>query len=122
MPAARPALARAADRLLKKQRWKLLLTTFGRDGLALFRPGQARFWPVYGSEEALDVTGAGDTVLAAFGAYLVASGDPELAAELANVAAGIVVQRSGTATVTPRELAAAAGMSEGTVRTLSRGA
>jgi rfaE bifunctional protein kinase chain/domain len=120
LPAARATLARAADRLLRKQRWKLLLATFGRDGLALFRPGQVRYWAVHGSEEALDVTGAGDTVLAAFGAFLVASGDPELAAELANVAAGLVVQRSGTATVTPLELAAAAGL--GAVRPLSRGA
>ncbi|MHB8418171.1 MAG: bifunctional heptose 7-phosphate kinase/heptose 1-phosphate adenyltransferase [Myxococcales bacterium] len=101
-------LARVAKRLLLERRWGCLLVTRGRDGLALFRRGAApRFWPVHGPAEAVDVTGAGDTVLATFAAALAATGDPERAADLANVAGGLVVQKPGTATVSPAELAGA---------------
>jgi bifunctional ADP-heptose synthase (sugar kinase/adenylyltransferase) len=53
------------------------------------------------------VTGAGDTVIAAYTLALLAGGSPEEAALIANTAAGIVVMKYGTATVTPRELIAA---------------
>jgi len=102
------ALARAAQRLLLAKRWRALLVTRGRDGLVLFRRGErARFWPVHGPAEAVDVTGAGDTVLATFTAVLASTADPVRAADVANVAGGLVVQKPGTATVTLRELAAA---------------
>ncbi len=101
-------LARAGRRLLSTHGWQALLVTRGRDGLALFARGTpARFWPVFGPAEAVDVTGAGDTVLAVFSAVLAATGDLAAAASLANVAGGLVVQRPGTATVTPDELSAA---------------
>lgn len=98
-------LVRAARKLMEAQRWGALLVTRGRDGMALLRRHRPpRFWPVYGSAEAVDVTGAGDTVLAAFAAFFAATEDMEVAAELANVAGGLVVQKPGTATVTAGEL------------------
>lgn len=98
-------LVRAARRLMEAQRWGALLVTRGRDGMALLRRQRPpRFWPVYGSAEAVDVTGAGDTVLAAFAAFFAATEDMEVAAELANVAGGLVVQKPGTATITAGEL------------------
>jgi bifunctional ADP-heptose synthase (sugar kinase/adenylyltransferase) len=50
------------------------------------------------------VTGAGDTVIAAFSAALVAGASTEEAAQLANYAGGIVVMKRGTATVSREEL------------------
>jgi rfaE bifunctional protein kinase chain/domain len=98
-------LVRAARKLMEAHRWAALLVTRGRDGLALLRRhAPPRFWPVHGSAEAVDVTGAGDTVLAAFAAFFAATSDMEVAAELANVAGGLVVQKPGTATVTTAEL------------------
>ena len=54
--------------------------------------------------EVWDVTGAGDTVIAVLTMGLAADADILEAAELANVAAGLVVRRLGVATVTPDEL------------------
>jgi len=51
-----------------------------------------------------DVTGAGDTVIAALTAFYLAGGDWNIACELANVCAGIVVGELGTAVVTPEKL------------------
>ena len=102
------AFVRAGRRLLAKQRWGALLVTRGQDGLALLESGKPpRSWPVHGSTEAVDVTGAGDTVLAVFAAALAATGELALAAELANVAGGLVVQKPGTATISAAELEAA---------------
>jgi len=55
----------------------------------------------------LDVTGAGDTVIATFTAALAAGADTPSAARLANLAGGIVVMKRGTATVSSTELLAA---------------
>jgi D-beta-D-heptose 7-phosphate kinase/D-beta-D-heptose 1-phosphate adenosyltransferase len=63
--------------------------------------------PVFGSDEVADVTGAGDTVLAVLAAALAADAEPVTAARLANIAAGLVVMKLGTATVTADELRAA---------------
>ena len=60
--------------------------------------------PIHGSDEVAYVTGAGDTVIAAFTAALAAGADPESAARLANYAGGIVVMKRGTATVSRDEL------------------
>ena len=62
--------------------------------------------PVYGSDQVLDVTGAGDTVIAAFTLSLAAGASMREAAELANRAAGLVVMKAGTTVVEPRELLA----------------
>ena len=63
--------------------------------------------PVFGTDEVADVTGAGDTVLAVLTAALAAGAGPADAAVLANIAAGLVVMKLGTATVSSAELRAA---------------
>ena len=74
------------------------MTLFTR-GKALHVPAQAR--------EVYDVSGAGDTVIATLGVKLAAGETIADAVRAANVAAGIVVGKLGTAVVTPEELAAA---------------
>lgn len=92
-------------KLLRRLGCQHLLVTRGRDGMALFEPGQrTRHWPVFGSQQALDVTGAGDTVIAVFTAALAAGADGPTAAQLANCAGGLVVMKPGTATVSAAEL------------------
>ena len=82
-----------------------LLVTRGRDGMALFetRDRVTRI-PVHGSDQAVDVTGAGDTVLAAYTLALACSASPLEAAHIANIAGGLVVMKRGTATVSRAEL------------------
>jgi len=63
--------------------------------------------PIYGSDQGVDVTGAGDTVIATFTAALAAGADTASAARLANFAGGVVVMKRGTATVSGKELLAA---------------
>jgi rfaE bifunctional protein kinase chain/domain len=108
IPISGPAgLERAARTLQKRIDCEVLLVTRGRNGMSVFRRGAP---PVHvaahGSQDAVDVTGAGDTVAAAFSAGLAAGGDPVAAARLANVAGALVVRKPGTATVTREELAA----------------
>lgn len=82
-----------------------LLVTCGNKGMLLFeRDGTAHSLPAVGPTEPVDVTGAGDTVIAAY-ALGLASGLTYLeAAETANHAGGIVVMKKGTATVSIDEL------------------
>ena len=71
--------------------------------MALFQDGASPpLIPVHGTDQVADVTGAGDTVLAAFSLALASGASPLEAALLANFAGGIVVMKMGTATVTPR--------------------
>jgi D-glycero-beta-D-manno-heptose-7-phosphate kinase len=91
--------------MLERQSLKALLITRGRDGMALFQPGRKpQLIPVFGSDQAVDVTGAGDTVVAAFTLAIAAGADFSVAALLANCAGGLVVMKRGTATLTAREL------------------
>ena len=86
-----------------------LLVTRSERGMALFAPGgdHAAPWMVpTEAREVFDVSGAGDTVIAAFSAAVAAGADWREAAMLANAAAGVVVAKVGTATVTPAELLA----------------
>ena len=88
---------------------KGLLVTRSERGMALFAPNadHAAPWMVpTEAREVFDVSGAGDTVIAAFSAAIAAGGDWREAAMLANAAAGVVVAKVGTATVTPEELLA----------------
>jgi D-glycero-beta-D-manno-heptose-7-phosphate kinase len=98
---------KAARALLRRVSCDVLLVTRGRNGMSVFRPGVA---PVHlaahGSRDAVDVTGAGDTVAATFSAGLAAGGDAVAAARLANVAGALVVQKPGTATISREELGA----------------
>ena len=61
---------------------------------------------MHGPNDAVDVTGAGDTVMATFTLALAAGAQPLEAARLANVAGALVVQKQGTATVSFGELQA----------------
>jgi rfaE bifunctional protein kinase chain/domain len=82
-----------------------LLVTRGRDGIALFEPGKpTAHIPIHGSDLAVDVTGAGDTVLAAYTLGLASGASPFEAAHLANIAGGLVVMKRGTATASRAEL------------------
>jgi len=101
------ALERAARVLQRRVDCDVLLVTRGRNGMSVFRRGLPPVHvPAHGSRDAVDVTGAGDTVAAAFSAGLAAGGDAVAAARLANVAGALVVRKPGTATVTRDELAA----------------
>jgi D-beta-D-heptose 7-phosphate kinase/D-beta-D-heptose 1-phosphate adenosyltransferase len=83
---------------------------FGRDGSQTFdEPARAR--------EVFDVSGAGDTVVAAFALALAAGAGIQESLRLANLAAGVVVAKVGTATVSPGELTAEA---EGDERVVDR--
>jgi rfaE bifunctional protein kinase chain/domain len=98
-------LIQAGRAALKILGCQALLVTRGRSGIAVFdREGRAELIPAYGPEEAVDVTGAGDTVIAAFTLALSAGASTLDAARIANVAAGLVVQKQGTATVPRAEL------------------
>ncbi len=92
------------QRLLQEWALKALLITRGRLGMSLFEPDRVKHIAAFGSDEVADVTGAGDTVTATYTAGLAAGCGFEEAARLANVAAGLVVTKKGTATVTAREL------------------
>ena len=86
---------------------RILLVTRGRKGMALFEQGKKpRLIEVFGSDEAVDVTGAGDTVCAAFSLAIGAGASAQEAAQLANIAGALVVQKEGTATVSRAELEA----------------
>jgi rfaE bifunctional protein kinase chain/domain len=98
----------AADRMMKEMALESLVITRGRDGLVAFEKDAAPLAiPIYGSDQVVDVTGAGDTVIATFTAALAAGADTASAARLANFAGGIVVMKRGTATVSSKELLAA---------------
>ena len=98
-------LVRAGQAALKLLRCKALLVTRGRNGMTLFRPkGEIDWIPVHGAQEAVDVTGAGDTVVAALTLGLAAGGSLLDAVQLANAAGARVVQKQGTATVSREEL------------------
>lgn len=98
-------LERCGSATLSKMRLGALLVTRGRDGMTLFESGKRITQiPVHGSDQAVDVTGAGDTVLAAYTLALASGASPLEAAHIANIAGGLVVMKRGTATVSRGEL------------------
>jgi D-glycero-beta-D-manno-heptose-7-phosphate kinase len=100
------SLMRTAETLLVKLRPALLLITLGEHGLLLCGRHLKPYHIPTVAQEVFDVSGAGDTVISAFTLAIAAGASPFEAAVLANQAAGIVVGKVGTATVTPEELAA----------------
>ncbi|MBN2451377.1 MAG: carbohydrate kinase [Lentisphaeria bacterium] len=98
------ALLDVGQRLLALWQPELLLITLGADGMALFQHHSRPLHIPTKARQVFDVSGAGDTVIAIFALALAAAATPEEAAHLANHAAGIVVGKVGTATVTPEEL------------------
>src|SRR5579863_2535480 len=98
-------LISAGDQLLGRMKLQSLLITRGGDGMVAFNHRHKPVdIPIFGSDQVVDVTGAGDTVIAAFTAALAAGATTEEAAQLANYAGGIVVMKRGTATVLQQEL------------------
>jgi rfaE bifunctional protein kinase chain/domain len=98
-------LERAGRQVLEETKMQAVLITRGSRGMALFVPGAPTVHiPIFGSDEIADVTGAGDTVMAALALALAAGATFELAARLANYAGGLVVMKRGTATVSAAEL------------------
>ncbi len=99
------ALFRAGAALLRRTGNASVLVTRGAQGMCLFRKGEDPLAiAASGSGEVADVTGAGDTVIAVFTLALAAGAGPDGAARLANYAAGLVVMKYGTATVSRSEL------------------
>jgi len=81
-----------------------LLVTRSEEGMSLYTADGALDIPAV-AREVYDVSGAGDTVIAALGALLGAGADLPSAVRIANEAAGVVVGKLGTAVATPDELA-----------------
>jgi D-beta-D-heptose 7-phosphate kinase/D-beta-D-heptose 1-phosphate adenosyltransferase len=99
-------LEEVADRLLGEIRDGALLITQGSKGMSLFRHGSPVLHIPAEARIIYDVTGAGDTVVAVLALLLAIGMDMETAARLANYAAGIVVGKVGTASVSLEELCA----------------
>ena len=106
-----PSLARAGQGLLEQWRCEAVLISRGEEGMTLFRKNQSMKHFTTAAREVFDVTGAGDTALAAAALALAAGAHFEEAAVLANRAAGIVVGKLGTATASAAELLAERGAS-----------
>ena len=98
--------------LIRALNLEALLITRGDKGMTLVREGHSELHLPAHAREVYDVTGAGDTVISVLAAGLAAGLDLEHATALANVAAGIVVGKFGTATVSPTELKVALGEAE----------
>jgi rfaE bifunctional protein kinase chain/domain len=95
----------AGEQVMERMKLQSLVMTRGRDGMVAFdRKHKPVDIPISGSDQVADVTGAGDTVIAAFTAAVAAGATTEEAAQLANYAGGIVVMKRGTATVSREEL------------------
>jgi rfaE bifunctional protein kinase chain/domain len=98
-------LLNAGEQIISRMKLKSLVITRGRDGIVAFNHKHKPVdIPIFGSDQVADVTGAGDTVIAAFTAAFAAGGTTEEAAQVANYAGGIVVMKRGTATVSRDEL------------------
>jgi D-beta-D-heptose 7-phosphate kinase/D-beta-D-heptose 1-phosphate adenosyltransferase len=100
-------LVEKAENLRRELKLGALLVTRSEHGMSLILPDHPPLHLPAQAREVYDVTGAGDTVIAVFAAALAAGHDYAHAARLANLAAGIVVGKLGTATVSPAELARA---------------
>jgi len=95
-----------AQRLRDELGLEALLVTRSEEGMTLFRDDEALHEPAV-AREVFDVSGAGDTVIAAMAVMLAAGLDLAQAMHIANRAAGVVVGKLGTAVVTRQELEAA---------------
>jgi rfaE bifunctional protein kinase chain/domain len=100
-------LAAAGESLRERLAFRSLIITRGKHGMLLLESGAAPLrLAAVGSHGAVDVTGAGDTVIATYALALASGAGFADAARLANHAGGIVVLKPGTATVSPHELLA----------------
>ncbi|HXY42512.1 MAG TPA: D-glycero-beta-D-manno-heptose-7-phosphate kinase [Vicinamibacteria bacterium] len=102
-----PDLLRAGRRILALLGCRAALITRGEQGMSLFERGRPPLHVKAAAREVFDVTGAGDTVIATLSLALAAGASLPEAAALANLAAGVVVGKVGTAQATPDEVLAA---------------
>jgi D-beta-D-heptose 7-phosphate kinase/D-beta-D-heptose 1-phosphate adenosyltransferase len=102
--ASEAELAEKAEALRAELALEALLVTRGERGMTLVRAGGQVSHIATRAREVFDVTGAGDTVIATLAAALASGEGWEHAVALANLAAGVVVGRLGTVSVTPAEL------------------
>jgi D-beta-D-heptose 7-phosphate kinase/D-beta-D-heptose 1-phosphate adenosyltransferase len=107
------SLERAGAALLERLKSRYVLITRGERGMALFgRDGERLKMPSV-ARAVFDVSGAGDTVIAVLTLALAAAAPIERAVQLANFAAGAVVEKLGTATASPDEICALVGDFDG---------
>jgi rfaE bifunctional protein kinase chain/domain len=97
-------LARAANALLRSAQTRYVLVTRGEHGMTLFAAGSAPFTVPAIARQVYDVSGAGDTVISALTLALAAGAPIRHAVVLASLAAGVVVEKLGTATATAKEI------------------
>ena len=98
-------LETASEQLRERLGYRALLVTRGSHGMMLLEAGVAAVHlEAVGAREPVDVTGAGDTVMAAYTLALASDSSFPDAARLANYAGGLVVMKRGTASVTQEEL------------------
>ena len=109
-------LVAAAERLIGELQLEALLVTRGERGMTLLRPGRGELHLPARAREVYDVTGAGDTVIGVLAAAVAGGADLEAAVILANVAAGLVVGKLGTAVVSMPELRRAVRQEQGAGR------
>jgi len=101
------AIVGAAKTLCEQHAFQYVLVTRGKDGMTLVNKDGLVKHIAANAREVFDVSGAGDTAIATLAAAYAASGDMTHAAELANLAAGVVVGRLGTAVVYRSDLTTA---------------
>ena len=98
------ALKAVAEKIRREWQVRYLLISLAEEGMALFQEDNTCKVIPTRAKEVFDVSGAGDTVIAASTLALCVKDDPVQAAEIANYAAGVVVAKLGTATVSADEL------------------
>ncbi|WP_372764148.1 bifunctional D-glycero-beta-D-manno-heptose-7-phosphate kinase/D-glycero-beta-D-manno-heptose 1-phosphate adenylyltransferase HldE [Litorivivens sp.] len=109
-------LVEKAESMIHELELQALLVTRGEHGMSLIRPGEPEFHLPARAMEVFDVTGAGDTVISVLAAALGAGDDLPNAVALANLAAGIVVGKLGTAAISAPELRRAVQREQGSER------
>jgi rfaE bifunctional protein kinase chain/domain len=97
-------LARAGPALLRRTGCRFVLVTRGEHGMTLFSKEGKPFTVPAVARQVYDVSGAGDTVISALTLALAAGAPIRRAVSLASLAAGVVVEKLGTATATPEEI------------------
>ena len=98
--------------LARKLGVKAVLVTLGNKGMVLCTGGSVVRIPAVGTEEIVDLTGAGDSVAATLATALAGGADIETACRLANHAGAIVVMKEGAATASADELRASVGRTD----------
>ena len=100
------ALLDAAQSMVSQYNLEFLTATMSEKGIALVLPGE-RILVAAQARQVFDVSGAGDTVIAVLALSLASGLEPEVGVRLANIAAGVVVEKVGTVPIEKHELLAA---------------